>query len=76
MSEQYGTLWVVTQNADGSRRSNMCRTSINPSEDDTLIYKALEFRDAARRDGRVFVCALVPRWKAPLLRLLGIGEHK
>lgn len=72
MRERYGTLIIATHDKNGSRLSFGARTSVNPNDDVLTCTKALEFRDAALRDGRVYVCALVPRWKRVLLRAIGI----
>jgi hypothetical protein len=77
MERNNGTLWVIAERADGSRESTMQRSSISPGRDATLCYKALEFDSAATRDGRTFVCALIPtsRWRLLLLRLAGVSKR-
>jgi hypothetical protein len=67
-----GTLYILGFNVRGERTVTCSISSRDPSADEMLCSKALMFRDASRRDGRLFVCALVPRWKRPLLRLLRI----
>lgn len=47
--------------------------------DELLFYKAHTFKYAARlpRYGkRNFVCTIVPRWKVPFLKLLGVEVYE
>ena len=67
-----GTLYILGYDAHFERIRTESRSSSDVSTDAMLCSKALTFRDASRHDGRLFVCTLVPRWKRPLLRLLGI----
>jgi hypothetical protein len=74
MNTKYGEVRTVTLNAAGEVVGNMIRTSLNPSRDASVLYKALEFDDAARRSvgKRMCITTLQPRWKYRLLRILGI----
>lgn len=51
-------------------------TSFDLHTDNTLINKALMFKDASRRDGRIFICTLVPKWKGFFLRMLRIKYNE
>lgn len=69
MSREDG-IWY--QARDG-RSSSMCsRTSPEPQRDFQLIERALEFKYAARRQKKLLVVDMVPRWKRIFLRLLRI----
>ena len=65
-------IYITATNGSGEVIISGSRTTYEPHADDLLIYRALEFKYAARRDGRVFVCELIPAWKARILRLLRI----
>jgi hypothetical protein len=68
----YPELYVVGYNERHDRIIMSSRTSLDLHADNLLIDKALMFRDASLRDGRLFVCTLVPRWKRVFLKLLRI----
>lgn len=42
------------------------------SADLHVMWKAREFKGAARRQNKVLVIDFVPRWKAALMRLIGV----
>lgn len=71
-TKMLGSICLDGRDARGKQVVVMHRSSINPQADSTLIYKALEFRDAAKRDGRVFVCSLVKPWQARIIKMLGV----
>ncbi len=50
------------------------RTSLDPHHDHAVMDKALSFDDAQRRNVGVHINALVPKWKAKMIKVLfGVG---
>jgi hypothetical protein len=81
MQNEHATMFVRIVSSTGVPLCQMSRTCLDPNADSLLVDKALMFDDAARREldkrkGRMFICDLVPRWKRPFLRLLGIRIHR
>jgi hypothetical protein len=69
---EYGAMHYRFTSEEGVNVVYGSRSSIDPHADSLLVDKAFMFRDAAERDGRVFVCALVQPWQARVMRWLGV----
>lgn len=52
------------------------RKSFNVVDDEKLLFKTFTFYDAAKAQGRLFICDIQPAWKLPFLKLLGVRIHK
>jgi len=66
------TLYMQGTNKQGETAWRSLRGTSDVERDAHLIDRALDFRYAAIRQKKVLVIDFVPRWKAVILKLLGV----
>lgn len=70
--KQHGTYRYQFDNAEGKRIAMGMGTSVDFRGDANAVHYTLLFRGAQRRGVGVHINALVPKWKARIIALLGV----
>lgn len=65
--DEINKIWITTSDEYGKIKIRSYRGSSNPAYDYSLIDRAWMFRYAARRQNKVLIIDMVPRWKAWIL---------
>lgn len=66
------TIYTMGIDRDGKKVISGSRTSFEVHEDHRVMEKAVEFKYAARRQNKALIVDMVPKWKVPLLHILGV----